>query len=228
MIRLTVQPEGAVIEVEPSIVALAGFTARDPASVEAHLEELKRIGVETPRGWPVVYPVTPDRLTTDGLIEVLHPETSGEGEFAIILTRGEIYVGAASDHTDRRHERLDIGIAKQLVQRVISREVWRFAEVRDRWDSLVLRSHVSENGRCRLYQEGTVGALLPLEQIVRCVAKRSRKPLEEAVIFSGTLPILGGSVCYGSHFAVELSDPQTGRCLRAEYEVVVNDWVRAP
>src|SRR5713101_4847210 len=125
-LEFTVQSDGSSLIVRPSIVALAGFTGRDQASVKAHLHELSVLGVDVPTVWPVVYAVTADRVTTDSVIEVLHPETSGELEFVIILKDGRRYIGVASDHTDRRNEKLDIGVAKQLVQRVVSREVWRF------------------------------------------------------------------------------------------------------
>lgn len=226
-LEFTVQKSGATLIVEPSIVALAAFTGRDQVSVKAHLDELSQLGVEVPKVCPVVYAVTTDRVTTASVIEVLHTETSGELEFAIILKNGQRYIGVASDHTDRRNEKLSIGIAKQLVQRVISREVWCFEDVADHWDQLVLKSYVMDNGYRRLYQSSTAGHILPVDAIIACVAQQSRKPLDEAIIFSGTVPLIDGVTCYAPRFEAELSDPQTGRTLSARYDVVVNDWIAA-
>lgn len=226
-LEFTVQNSGAALVVEPSVVALAAFTGRDQASVKAHLEELSLLGVEVPKVCPVVYAVTADRVTTASVIEVLHTETSGELEFAIILKSGQRYIGVASDHTDRRNEKLSIGIAKQLVQRVISREVWRFEDVADHWDQLVLKSYVMDNGHRRLYQSSTAGHILPVDDIITCVAKQSRRSLDEAIIFSGTVPLIDGAMCYAPRFEAELSDPRTGRTLSARYDVVVNDWIVA-
>ncbi|MGH8007957.1 MAG: DUF2848 family protein, partial [Candidatus Binatia bacterium] len=89
MIEFTVQSDGSSLSVRPSIVALAAFTGRDQASVKAHLDELSLLGVEVPKVCPVVYAVTADRVTTASVIEVLHTETSGELEFAIILKSGQ-------------------------------------------------------------------------------------------------------------------------------------------
>ena len=226
-LEFTVQNSGTAVVVEPSVVALAAFTGRDQASVKAHLDELSLLGVEVPKVCPVVYAVTADRVTTASVVEVLHSETSGELEFAIILKNGQRYIGVASDHTDRRNEKLSIGIAKQLVQRVISREVWRFEDVADHWDQLVLKSYVMDNGHRRLYQSSTAGHILPVDDLIACVAKQSRKLLDEAIIFSGTVPLLDGVTCYAPRFEVEMSDPQTDRALRAQYDVVVNDWIAA-
>lgn len=226
MLKLKVQPDGAPLHFQPKIVALAGFTGRNQEEVRSHIRELEESGIPPPAQWPVVYAVTPDCLTTDGKIEVLHEETSGEVEFVIILTAGKRYIAVGSDHTDRCGERLDIAIAKQLVRRVISQEIWRYEDVADHWDQLRMRSYLVESSGRRLYQEGRADLLLPVDQIVECVAARSSWPLEDAVIFGGTLPIIGGALVYGPRFEVELSDPVTSRSLRAAYDVCINGWLR--
>jgi hypothetical protein len=224
MLELTVRPEGTTLRFQPEIVALAGFSGRDQRAVRKHIEELARIGVRTPEEWPVIYAVTTDRVTTASRIEVLHGETSGELEFAIVLTNGQQYVAVASDHTDRKGERVDIALSKQAVQRVISRDVWRVADVADRWDDITLRSYVRGNGDRRLYQSGNTGALLPVDRLVDLVQRRCRRPLGNAIIFSGTLPVIG-SVVFAPHFEVEMTCPAKGWTLRASYDVVVNQWL---
>ena len=222
-----VQSDGSTVSFTPKIVALAGYTSRDQEAVRAHMEELEKLGVERPPSWPVVFAVTADRLTTGSSIEVLHGETSGEIEFVIIQTGGKRYVAIASDHTDRKNENLGIGIAKQLVPRVISSEIWRWEEVEDHWDDLEIKSHVTVDGERKLYQSSTTGTFLPLDEIVDFVAGHSSKPLEDAVIFSGTVPTIGGDMGYATRFEAEMFDPILDRTLKADYEVIVNDTITA-
>ncbi len=225
MLSFTVQSDGSPVSLTPKIVALTGYTSRDQEAVQAHIEELEKLGVERPTSWPVVFAVTADRLTTESSIEVLHGETSGEIEFVIILTGGKRYMAIASDHTDRKNENLGIGIAKQLVPRVISREVWRWEEVEDHWDELEIKSHVVKDGNRTLYQSSTTGSFLPVDDIIEFVAGRSKKPLEDAVIFSGTVPTIGGKMGYASRFEAEMFDPIRDRTLSIGYDVIVNDSI---
>ncbi len=225
VLEFEVQGESTRLTVRPTIVALTGFTGRDRASVKAHLDELARIGVAVPTSWPVVYPITADRVTTGSTVEVLHEETSGELEFVVILQDGERYIGVGSDHTDRRTERLDISVAKQVVQRVVGPQVWRFEDVADRWDTLWLQSYVIDGEDRRLYQSSPVAHLLGVDDVVECVRGRCRRPLSNAVIFGGTVPLLDGEVSYAPEFEMEIVDREKERRLHASYRIVVNDWL---
>ena len=225
VLELIVQPTGTKFRFDPKIVALAGFSGRDEGAVRSHIEELARIGVRVPERWPVLYPVTANRVTTSTAIEVLHGETSGEIEFAVLVANGERFVAVGSDHTDRRAERVDIALAKQAVERVISRDVWRFADVADGWDEIGLRSYVCSDGARRLYQSGRAGDLLPVERLVDLVQSRSRRPVHDAIIFSGTIPLVG-SVVFAPRFEMEMTSTAKGWTLAAGYDVVVNDWLR--
>jgi Protein of unknown function (DUF2848) len=228
MLELIVKPEGTPLCVQPEIVALAGFSGRDQHAVSEHIEELQRIGVRTPETWPTVYAVTSDRVTTAPRLEVLHGETSGELEFAIVLAGNERFVAIASDHTDRRAEAVDIPLSKQAVARVISAEVWRVASVAEHWDEIRLESWVHDNGSRRLYQKGTMAALLPVDDLVALVQARSCRPLGDAIIFSGTFPLIGGATVFSPRFEMEMTYPPTGWKIRTGYDVVVNQWLREP
>lgn len=228
MLELTIQPEGASLRFEPEVVALAGFSGRDQMAVRQHIEELRKMGVRTPEAWPVVYAVTTDRVTTAERIEVLHGETSGEIEFAVLVVGEERYVAVASDHTDRRGERIDIALSKQAVKRVISRDVWRTADVAERWDEVTLESYVRENGQRRLYQRGRAAALLPADDLVALVRERAGRPIKNAVIFSGTVPLIGGAVAYAPRFEMEMHHPGRDWVLRGGYDVYVNEWLADP
>ena len=90
----------------------AGFTGRDRAAVEAHIEELRHHGVPCPDETPVLYPKMANLITTADEVEVIGPDTSGEAEFVLLLDTGRVLVGTGSDHTDREPEKTTIEKAR--------------------------------------------------------------------------------------------------------------------
>jgi hypothetical protein len=200
-------------------VLLAGYTGRDRARVTDHVRELAALGVPPPERVPAVYVVGPERLTTASEVAVHGSRTSGEAEFYLVPTPRGVLVGAGSDHTDRAHEAVDVEEAKARCPKPISRAVWRYADVRGHWDDLELRSWVSDAEGRRLYQEGRLEALLPVDDLLAELATAGYPPHHQRIIFGGTLPTTGGLV-YGHRFEVELYDPVLGRRLGCAYDVV--------
>lgn len=220
MLTLQIQGTEQTLTFRPRRVLMAGYTGRDQASVQKHIDELREHGVPAPTRVPILFPSTVDRLTTADEIEVLGEHTSGEAEFVLIYHEGGTYVAAGSDHTDRELEKVSITFAKQVCPNVISREAWPYSEVRDRWDQLVLRAWVGEGAARRRYQEGALAEMLRPEDLEALVRDRVGGELEGSVIFSGTLPIVdGGGFGFGGPFAVELEDTSSGRKLGFEYAV---------
>ena len=224
MRRLTLTlstPDGPTrrLTVEIQQVLLAGYTGRDRARVADHVRELAALGVAPPERVPAVYVVEPDLLTISTEVAVHESRTSGEAEFYLVPTPRGVLVGAASDHTDRAHEAVDVEQAKARCPKPISRAVWRYADVRGHWDDLELRSWVSDGGGRRLYQEGRLEALLPVDDLLAELATAGYSPHHQRIIFGGTLPTAGGLV-YGHRFEVELYDPVLGRRLGCAYDVV--------
>src|SRR5262249_18271568 len=125
-------------------VVNAGYVGRDQAAVRAHIDELAREGIPPPRPVPDFFLVGADRLTTKDQIEVLGKETSGEVEYVLLLDQGEVYVGVGSDHTDRALEQHSLTRSKQICSNVLSSQVWRYRDVKDRWDDLLLQSWVQK------------------------------------------------------------------------------------
>ncbi len=204
----------------------AGYVGRDQEEVRRHIEELARKGIPGPRTTPVLYPVIPRNLVTDGRIEVYGEETSGEVEYVLLLENDRsIYVGLGSDHSDRHLEKTDIPRCKQICPNVISRTVWPLSEVRDHWDRLVIRSRVIQDGRAIPYQEGSLALILDPDQLMDFVRSRIPSPLDETVIFSGTLGTLTGGFVFGERFEAELEDPEQGRCLELAYDVQPMNYV---
>jgi len=99
----------------------------------------------------------------------------------------------------------------------LARELWPFAELESHWDRLVLRSHVTQGGRRRLYQQGEGAQMLaPRDLLGRFAGSAQLAP--GTAMFCGTLPVRG-EIGGGERFEIELHDPVTGRSLRHEYAV---------
>ena len=111
-------------------------------------------------------------LTSENVIEVQGPYTSGEVEIVAIVGGGEVLISVGSDHNDRSVEDMwssiigkiyDSAKTKQMVPAVIAKEAWRYEEVKDHWDSLNLRSFVTVSGKRIPYQSFALSELVPLE-----------------------------------------------------------------
>ena len=154
MVRFKLQATRTDLDFVPRRIIIAGYTGRNQEEVKAHINELAAQGVPAPTEIPTIFRATLDRLKTDNDMEVLGEHTSGEAEAVLLVAGNDIWVAVGSDHTDRELEKINIVASKQVCPKPVSAEVWRYADVRERWDSLVLRSWVGETGREQLYQEG--------------------------------------------------------------------------
>jgi hypothetical protein len=207
--------DGSVVDIDR--LAIAGWTGRDVAALNRHIEELKAIGVQPPSKVPLYYRVSADLLTQADSIEVLGDDTSGEVEPVLMGAPNRLWVSVASDHTDRKVESYGVAVAKQLCPKIIARNAWRFEEVEPHWDRLVLRSFVQEGGKRVLYQEGPLATIrAPRDLIVGWRGDR-RLPVGVAM-FCGTLPARG-PIQPSERFEMELEDPVLGRRLMHSYHV---------
>jgi hypothetical protein len=214
---------GEAIAFEAADVVLAGYTGADQESVQRHIDELAEHGVPVPKVVPCFYRSTPALVVDAERIDVLGSETSGEVEYILLSSGGVLYLGLGSDHTDRGHERVSVTHAKQLCPKVVAPGLWRFDEVAEHWDRLVLRSFAGAERR--LYQEGPVTEMLDPEDILeRTRARTGLTDLDGVLVFSGTLPLVGELSC-ADRFAAELTDEATGNRLTLEYSVNVIDFL---
>lgn len=207
---------GDPIDFEIDSVVLAGYTGRDQELVRRHVEELAAHGVPGPERVPAFYAATPGMVVAADAIDVLGGETSGEVEYLLLRAGGELWVGLGSDHTDRGLERHSVTFAKQLAPKVVCPRLWRYADVADGWDRLVLRAW--SGAERRLYQEGPVTEMLDPEDILARTERRTGRGLDGVLVFSGTLP-LAGELEYSDRFAAELRDERDGRSLTLEYTI---------
>jgi hypothetical protein len=197
---------------------IAGWTGRDPVARDRHIAELEAIGIARPASTPIYYRVAARRLTTEDSIEVSGGETSGEVEFVLIGWQGRIFVGTGSDHTDRKVETYSVTVSKQMCDKVVAPVLWELEDVRDHWDRMILRSHAWIGGARVLYQEGTLDAMLPVEELISRGFGGAGLP-DGCAMFGGTFAAKGG-IRPASRFEFELEDPVLKRSIRHAYDVI--------
>jgi hypothetical protein len=206
-LRLTL--DGREAEVTVDTVIVAGWTGRDRDAVERHMAELEAVGVPRPSAAPVFYRVSASRLTTDSAIESTD-SSSGEVEPVLLHHGGGVWVGVGSDHTDRAVETYSVAVSKQLCDKPLAPELWRYDDVAPHWDELVLRSWIDGD---HLYQEGALSNLMHPEELSSLAAP----PLADGTLmFCGTLAALGG-IRPAAEFRYELVDPVLDRAIRGRY-----------
>jgi hypothetical protein len=199
-------------------LVIAGWTGRDVAAVEHHIAELAAIGIPRPRATPMFYRVGSNLLTTASQLDVAGPHTSGEVEFVLVAMPEGLLVGVGSDHTDRKVEAYGVTVSKQVCPKPIGGSLWPMSEVREHWDSLILRSWVTCDGVRRLYQEGNVSKmLLPEDLMSRYTELNGELPIG-TVMFGGTLPVIG-VMGGGEKFEIELHDPIRKRSIGHAYAI---------
>jgi len=199
-------------------VIVAGWTGRDQAQVDAHIEELAALGVPRPTTVPTFYRVSADLLTIAEEIQVVGAESTGEVEAVLVSHDGRLWVGVGSDHTDRALEAVSVAAAKQACPKPLGRQVWAYDDIKDHWDRLILRSYVVSGSGRELYQQGVLAANRTADDLQRRYSGAARLP-DKAVMFCGTMPVHGGFRC-GERFEIELEDPVLGRSLQHGYRVM--------
>jgi hypothetical protein len=217
--RFTIQSGGQDINFAPARVLIAGYTGRNQDEVRAHVSELAAQGIPAPTEIPTIFRTTLDRLTMANEIEVVSTRTAGEAEVVLLVNGQDVWVTVGSDHTDRELEKIDIPASKQVCPKPVSSAVWRYAELRERWDGLILRSWVGASGREQLYQEGRMAALLRPEDLLALLRSRLGNLVDGAAVYTGTIPLIGGAFVSKPYFEAELFDEVAGRSLRCGYRV---------
>jgi hypothetical protein len=196
---------------------LAGWTGRDRAALEKHIEEMAAVGVRRPASVPVFYRCSASRLTIADEIQVVGEDSSGEVEYVLIQAEGNLWVGTGSDQTDRVVESYGITVSKQMCDKPMAPELWSYEEVAPHWDELVLRAWAVRDGKKELYQESAVTAMMSPAALIREYTGSDSLP-EGSAMFSGTLPAIGG-LRPAQRFEFELEDRVLGRSLRHSYAI---------
>ncbi|WEH36903.1 DUF2848 family protein [Streptomyces sp. AM 4-1-1] len=218
--RLRVIGTGEQLHIRPRRLVVAGYTARDRDAVDRHITELAAIGVPPPATVPAFYDLDPALLTTEPVVEVAGPRTSGEVEPVLVRHAGRCFVAVGSDHTDRELERAHIGSSKAACPKPIGGDVAEFvagSPAAD-WDRLVVRSSVDG----RPYQSGPVSTLRHPADLIEQVTAALGPSDGDLVMFCGTLPLLTGAFVYGTHWRLELELP-SGQALAHSYDLRKKD-----
>lgn len=204
----------AELDVSVEHVFVAGWTGRNREAVDHHIEELRALGISPPSQVPLYYRVSGLLLTQNTTIDVLGAGTSGEVEPLLVQQDGEIWIGLASDHTDRDLETHSVAASKQACPKPVADELWRLVEVEDHIDLLFLRCWIEEAGEWVVYQEGELSNIRPLSELVSNCGFG-----DNAAMLCGTLGAIGG-VRSASRYKMELVDPVLDRKIQLNYSVM--------
>ncbi len=108
---------------------------------------------------------------------------------------------------------------KQVCAKPVGLTAWRFADVADHWDDLIISSVVQEEGKNVTYQEGPLALLrTPDDLISRYLGSEADSWPEGLAMSCGTVGAIGG-IRAANHFSMTLFDPKTGRCLQHDYSI---------
>ena len=219
-LTFTIDAQGTTTPLTLAIdqAVIAGWTGRDPVARDKHIAELEAVGIARPASTPIYYRCSARRLTQEDVIEVCGGDSSGEVEFVLIGWQGRIFVGCGSDHTDRKVEGYNVTVSKQMCDKPIASTLWEIEDVITHWDKMILRSYATINGERVLYQEGTLDAMLPVDDLIARGFDGGKLP-DGCAMFGGTFAAKGG-IRPADRFDFELEDPVLRRTIRHGYDVV--------
>lgn len=224
----TVDAQGGVssriLQVEPSRFIIAGWTGRDVAAINHHIEELAALGVPRPSSVPLYYRAARALLTQSPQVEVLGEESSGEAEPLLFFAEGEWWLTVGSDHTDRKVEAYSVAVSKQMCAKPVATTAWRWADIAARQDEIELQSRIFEGGQWVAYQRGTLASIRPLESLRDGYFEQAadRDPPGH-FISCGTLGAIPNAAGQGirpaARMEISLRDPVTRRAIVHRYAV---------
>ncbi|MFI5607130.1 DUF2848 domain-containing protein [Amycolatopsis sp. NPDC051903] len=202
-------------EVTTSVHTLlnAGYAGRGQDDVAAHVRELAELGVPAPSVTPALYPIAPYLAQQTETVPAQHARTSGEAEWALVITGEGVLLTAACDHTDRALEVHGVAWSKNAAPDVLARRAWRLADLAD-LDAVRLQSWVDGV----LLQDGTLAELLPPAYWLPVLQERGLATPGTALL-SGTLPMDPAVDQFGKSWRVAMTDPATGDVIDLAYTV---------
>ena len=210
--------DGETLDLNLTHLVVAGWTGRDQAAIQHHIDELAAIGVKPPSATPLYYRVAASLLTQGDRIEAVGEASSGEVEPLVVQQGGRRWLGLASDHTDRALEAHSVALSKQVCAKPCAAELWPWEDVADRLEDIALESWIHEDGDWVLYQQGTLASIRPLVALIDGVGLDDLAA-EGAAMLCGTFGAKGG-VRPAARFRMVMRDPATGREIRHDYSTV--------
>lgn len=199
---------------------VAGWVGKDKEALQAHIEELRRLGVTAPMRTPTYMNLSPALLSTAAVMDVVAPESSGEVECVLFKNGSKIYLGVGSDHTDRDFEKYGIPASKQMCAKPVADTVWDLEDVQSHLDQLMMRSWMTIDGERRLYQQGCLGDNLDVLSILAGIPEEDSLGNDRFCLFCGTFAAMGG-IAYGDFFEFEIEDPVLNRKISHGYRIQI-------
>jgi 4-hydroxyphenylacetate 3-monooxygenase len=206
---------GASVQLTPEAFIIAGYTGRDRAMVQKHIDELEREGIAPPPEVPMWYEMPLTILTNADTIEVTSSKSCGEVEPVLICVNGVLYLGIGSDHTARDVEREDIATSKRVCPKPLGRTIARIGTLDATFDALKLESWIDGEA----YQSGTVAQLVPLATLL--AGFRSRSQAKSFALYCGTVPLLTHGFRFGTKFSARISGGPLATPLTLDYTTTV-------
>ena len=198
----------------------AGWVGKDPEALQAHIDELAKLGIPGPSRVPIYMNFSTYLLTTDDEITVVSSQSSGEVEYVLLWKGEEIWITVGSDHTDRDVETKSIPGSKQMYAKCFPSECWPFSDVKDHWDKLIIRCWVYKGIERTLYQEAPLSSILGPQELMEKMPDVGGMKGKAIVLFSGTIATKSG-LMYGDSYELEMEDPVLKRLIRYQYKVRV-------
>jgi hypothetical protein len=202
---------GASVDFEPDAFTIAGYTGRDRAMVQKHIDELAREGIAPPPEVPMWYEMPPGILTIADRIEAPTSQSCGEVEPVIVGIGDALYLGIGSDHTARDVEREDIKKSKAVCPKPIGSMLVRVDTFGSAYDAITLESWIDGEA----YQAGTAAQLISLATTL--AGFRERKSARAFALFCGTVPLLTHGFRFGAKFSARLSGGPLAKPLLLDY-----------
>jgi len=212
-------PDGSIESVDVTALLNAGYAGRNQAEVASHIAELAALGVPAPTATPALYPISPYLAQQTDRVYVQHGRTSGEAEWALIITDNDVLITAACDHTDRDLEVHSVAWSKNAAPDVLGTKAWRLSDIADRLDDIALEAWVGHGDTIELIQQGTLGDLLAPRYWLDVLTERGdARP--GTVLISGTISMLHGVNQFADTWKVAMTDPATQDVIGVEYQTV--------
>jgi hypothetical protein len=212
-------PDGSIESIDVTALLNAGYAGRNQAEVASHIAELAALGVPAPTTTPALYPISPNLAQQTDRVYVQHGRTSGEAEWALIITDNDVLITAACDHTDRDLEVHSVAWSKNAAPDVLGTRAWRLSEIADRLDDIALKAWVGHGDTIELIQQGTLGDLLAPKYWLDVLTERgAARP--GTVLISGTISMLHGVNQFADTWKVAMTDPATQDVIGVEYRTV--------
>lgn len=200
-----------------------GFTIRDSAKMDRHMEEVEKIGIRRPKVErpPVIFPISTWATIFDTECQVQYRRCSGEVEIVTIDVDGELYVTVGSDHTDRKLETVSIPWSKQVAPNVVAPILWKWSEVADHWNEITMECWVGEGATRKLYQRAGVSEFWTPVEMRDSIRGRIAEDQGSLVLFSGTVVTEEEKFSYDDVWTLVMSDPVLERSIEFTYRVVI-------